>query len=85
MKNKSIVLSVLLVGLAVFAAAVWFNVLDLVTLVGASGETAELAASYLRIINQACQFWLPVLLPARFYDLMAQRPRPCMSRYWGAL
>ena len=29
---------------AIFAAAVWFNVLNLVTLVGASGETAELAA-----------------------------------------
>ena len=30
---------------AIFAAAVWFNVLNLVTLVGASGETAELASS----------------------------------------
>ena len=29
---------------AIFGAAVWFNVLNFVTLVGASGETAELAA-----------------------------------------
>jgi Na+-driven multidrug efflux pump len=43
---------------AIFAAAVWFNVLDLVTLVGASGETAELAASYLRIIIPS----LPILV-----------------------
>jgi Na+-driven multidrug efflux pump len=43
---------------AIFAAAVWFNVLTLVTLVGASGETAELAASYLRIIIPS----LPILV-----------------------
>ena len=43
---------------AIFAAAVWFNVLNLVTLVGASGETAELAASYLRIIIPS----LPILV-----------------------
>ena len=34
---------------------------------------------------QACQFWLPVLLPARFYVRMARRPRPCMSRYLGGV
>ena len=43
---------------AIFAAAVWFNVLTLVTLVCASGETAELAASYLRIIIPS----LPILV-----------------------
>ena len=43
---------------AIFAAAVWFNVLNLVTLVGASGETAELAASYLMIIIPS----LPILV-----------------------
>ena len=43
---------------AIFAAAVWFSVLHLVTLVGASGETAELAASYLRIIIPS----LPILV-----------------------
>lgn len=70
---------------AIFAAAVWFNVLNLVTLVGASGETAELAASYLPLSFQACQFWLPVLLPVQFYVRMVLRPPPCMSRSWGAL
>ena len=43
---------------AIFAAVVWFNVLNLVTLVDASGETAELAASYLRIIIPS----LPILV-----------------------
>ena len=43
---------------AIFAAAVWFNVLTLVTLVGASGETAELTASYLRIFIPS----LPILV-----------------------
>jgi Na+-driven multidrug efflux pump len=43
---------------AIFAAAVWFNVLNLVTWIGASGETAELAASYLRIIIHS----LPILV-----------------------
>ncbi len=47
---------------AAFAALVWFNVLNLVTLVGASGETAELAASYLRIIIPS----LPILVASIF-------------------
>jgi putative MATE family efflux protein len=43
---------------AVFAALVWFNIKGLVTLLGASGETRDLAVHYMRIILPS----LPVLL-----------------------
>jgi putative MATE family efflux protein len=43
---------------AIFAAAVWVNVDTLVALMGATGETAELAAHYLRIIIPS----LPILI-----------------------
>lgn len=43
---------------AVFAAVVWANLGGLVTLVGASGETHDLAVSYLRIIIPS----IPLLL-----------------------
>ena len=43
---------------AVFAAAVWFNLAWIVGLVGATGQTAELAVSYLAIIIPS----LPLLL-----------------------
>lgn len=43
---------------AVFAAVVWFNLRAIVGLVGASGETADLAVGYLQIIIPS----LPLLL-----------------------
>ena len=43
---------------AVFAAFVWFNLASIVALVGASGQTAELAVTYLQIIIPS----LPLLL-----------------------
>lgn len=43
---------------ALFAAAVWLNVDALVALMGATGETAQLAAHYLRIIIPS----LPILI-----------------------
>ena len=59
MRHVAVMSATASIGLmAIFAAAVWFNVLNLVTLVGASGETAELAASYLRIIIPS----LPILV-----------------------
>ncbi|MEM1375437.1 MAG: MATE family efflux transporter [Pseudomonadota bacterium] len=43
---------------AIFAALVWFNIPFFVQLMGASGETADLASSYLRIIVPS----LPLLI-----------------------
>jgi len=43
---------------AVFAAAVWFNIRPLARLMGASGETLELAVSYLSIIIPSLPFLL---------------------------
>ncbi|MEM6275485.1 MAG: MATE family efflux transporter [Pseudomonadota bacterium] len=43
---------------SIFAALVWFNIPFLVRLMGASGETADLASNYLRIIIPS----LPLLL-----------------------
>ena len=70
---------------AIFAAVVWIYVPELAGLVGASGETLELATTYLRIILPS----LPILIVAMIGGaiLRAHRDprRAMMATIWGGV
>ena len=61
---------------AIFAALVWFNLRPIVGLVGATGDTADLAVMYLQIITPFLQLLLVGMVGARFCAPMGMRDDP---------
>ena len=70
---------------AVFAALVWFNLAFIVGLVGATGETAELAVSYLRIIIPSLPLLLAGMVGGAILRAHGDARRSMMATIYGAI
>ncbi|WP_375279786.1 MATE family efflux transporter [Pseudooctadecabacter sp.] len=70
---------------AVFAALVWFNLALIVGLVGATGETAELAVSYLRIIIPSLPLLLAGMVGGAILRAHGDARRSMMATIYGAI
>ncbi|MBV2359296.1 MATE family efflux transporter [Thalassococcus sp. CAU 1522] len=70
---------------AVFAAAVWVCVPWFVALLGASGETAALAVSYLRIIVPTLPFLMVGMMGGAILRAHGDARRAMMATIWGGL
>ncbi|WP_296419436.1 MATE family efflux transporter [Pseudooctadecabacter sp.] len=70
---------------AVFAALVWFNLAFIVGLVGATGETADLAVSYLRIIIPSLPLLLAGMVGGAILRAHGDARRSMMATIYGAI
>ena len=70
---------------AVFAAAVWLNLASLASLMGASGETLELAVHYLQIIVPSLPFLIVGMVGGAILHAHGDARRAMMATIWGAL
>ncbi|WP_300012120.1 MATE family efflux transporter [uncultured Roseobacter sp.] len=68
-----------------FAAAVWVNLPWLVSLMGATGETADLALSYLRITVPALPFLMIGIIGGAILRAHGDARRAMMATIWGGL
>jgi putative MATE family efflux protein len=68
----------------VFVAVVWFYVPELATLVGASGQTLELATGYLRIIIPSLPILLSGMVGGAILRAHGDARRAMMATLWGA-
>ena len=70
---------------AVFAALVWMNLPTLAALMGASGETLELAVSYLRIIIPSLPLLMIGMIGSAILRAHGDARRAMMATVWGGL
>jgi putative MATE family efflux protein len=70
---------------AVFAAVVWLNLHHLAALMGASGETLDLAVSYLRIIVPSLPFLMVGMIGGAILRAHGDARRAMMATIWGGL
>ena len=70
---------------AVFAALVWFNLAPIVALVGASGQTATLAISYLSIIIPSLPLLLLGMVGGAILRAHGDARRSMMATIYGAV
>ena len=70
---------------AVFAAAVWLNLTALAALMGATGETLELAVHYLQIIVPSLPFLIVGMVGGAILRAHGDARRAMMATIWGAL
>ena len=70
---------------AVFAAAVWFNLSFFVALLGASGETHDLAVHYLQIIVPSLPFLMIGMIGGAILRAHGDARRAMMATIWGGL
>ncbi|WP_299957140.1 MATE family efflux transporter [uncultured Roseobacter sp.] len=68
-----------------FAATVWVNLPWLVSLMGATGETADLTLSYLRITVPALPFLMIGIIGGAILRAHGDARRAMMSTIWGGL
>ena len=70
---------------AIFSAIVWTNLGGLTALVGASGETQELAVDYLQIIIPSLPFLLVGMVGGAILRAHGDARRAMMATIWGGL
>lgn len=70
---------------SIFAAIVWFNLISLATLVGASGETLTLAVHYLKIIVPSLPFLLVGMVGGAILRAHGDAKRAMMATIWGGV
>ena len=70
---------------AIFAAVVWLNLASLVSLLGAEGETLELAVHYLRIIVPSLPFLMVGMIGGAILRAHGDARRAMMATIWGGL
>ena len=70
---------------AIFAAAVWVNLASLATLMGATGETLDLAVHYLQIIVPSLPFLIVGMVGGAILRAHGDARRAMMATIWGAL
>ncbi|MBT8457263.1 MAG: polysaccharide biosynthesis C-terminal domain-containing protein, partial [Alphaproteobacteria bacterium] len=70
---------------AIFAALVWLNLHHLAALMGASGETLDLAVSYLRIIVPSLPFLMVGMIGGAILRAHGDARRAMMATIWGGL
>ncbi|MEO1681254.1 MAG: MATE family efflux transporter [Pseudomonadota bacterium] len=70
---------------AIFSACVWVNLEHLARLVGASGETLDLAVRYLAIIVPSLPFLLIGIIGGAILRAYGDARRAMMATIWGAL
>lgn len=70
---------------AVFAALVWVNLPALAALVGASGETLDLAVAYLRIIIPSLPLLMIGMIGGAILRAHGDARRAMMATVWGGL
>lgn len=68
-----------------FSALVWMNLADFVTLLGATGEIAELAISYLRIIVPSLPFLMIGMMGGAILRAHGDARRAMMATIWGGV
>lgn len=70
---------------ALFAAAVWLNLEKLASLMGATGETLDLAVLYLRIIVPSLPFLIVGMVGGAILRAHGDARRAMMATIWGGL
>ena len=70
---------------AIFAAVVWFNLAFLAGLLGATGETLELAVHYLQIIVPSLPFLMIGMIGGAILRAHGDARRAMMATIWGGL
>lgn len=70
---------------AIFAAVVWSNLAFLVGLLGASGDTLELAVHYLRIIVPSLPFLIIGMIGGAILRAHGDARRAMMATIWGGV
>lgn len=70
---------------ALFAAAVWFNLTTLASLMGATGETLTLAVHYLQIIVPSLPFLIIGMIGGAILRAHGDARRAMMATIWGGL
>lgn len=70
---------------AVFAAIVWFNLAYLAGLMGATGETLELAVHYLQIIVPSLPFLIIGMIGGAILRAHGDARRAMMATIWGGI
>ncbi len=68
-----------------FAALVWLNLEPIVALLGATGHTAELAVTYLRIIVPSLPFLMVGMMGGAILRAHGDAKRAMMATIWGGL
>ena len=70
---------------AIFAAIVWFNLAFLAGLMGATGETLDLAVQYLQIIVPSLPFLMVGMIGGAILRAHGDARRAMMATIWGGL
>ncbi len=70
---------------ALFAIVVWFNLTFLAGLLGASGETLDLAVGYLRIIVPSLPFLMIGMIGGAILRAHGDARRAMMATIWGGI
>ncbi|MDP5085255.1 MAG: MATE family efflux transporter [Yoonia sp.] len=70
---------------AIFAATVWFNLAFLAGLIGATGETLDLAVHYLSIIVPSLPFLMIGMIGGAILRAHGDARRAMMATIWGGL
>ncbi len=70
---------------AIFAAVVWYNLVFLAGLVGATGETLDLAVMYLSIIVPSLPFLMVGMIGGAILRAHGDARRAMMATIWGGL
>ncbi|MEL6681317.1 MAG: MATE family efflux transporter [Pseudomonadota bacterium] len=70
---------------AIFAAVVWFNLAFLAGLMGATGETLDLAVLYLQIIVPSLPFLMVGMIGGAILRAHGDARRAMMATIWGGL
>ncbi len=70
---------------AIFAALVWMNLPFFVSLLGASGETADLAVGYLQIIVPSLPFLMVGMIGGAILRAHGDARRAMMATIWGGV
>ncbi|MDX8350787.1 MATE family efflux transporter [Cognatiyoonia sp. IB215182] len=70
---------------AIFAAVVWFNLAFLAGLMGATGETLDLAVMYLQIIVPSLPFLMVGMIGGAILRAHGDARRAMMATIWGGL
>ena len=70
---------------AIFAAVVWFNLASLASLLGATGDTLDLAVHYLQIIVPSLPFLMIGMIGGAILRAHGDARRAMMATIWGGL
>lgn len=70
---------------AIFAATVWFNLATLAGLIGATGQTLDLAVHYLSIIVPSLPFLMIGMIGGAILRAHGDAKRAMMATIWGGL